>query len=130
MAACAAAALGLLGGCGGGSGSDSSSVSPGAQIAADADAKGQTRTAEVVLEAYASDQAGSYEGASVATLEKLEPALKRAKLRLSADADTYSVTATAKVGGDQFTVKRSSGGSVRRSCTKPGSGGCSANGSW
>lgn len=95
--------------------------------AADADAKSSARAAQVALETYATDHDGSYEGADPNTLSEIEPV--GSDIGVRASADTYEVTASSE-SGNTFTIERASDGSVTRSCTEPGAGGCPAGGEW
>jgi type IV pilus assembly protein PilA len=107
----------------------------------DASAKVQARTAQTAAETYSTDHGGEYTGATAAELQKIEPTLKEtsaATLTVTGvTANEYVVTSTAKATGNAFSIKRTSGGEIERTCTVkeatnrgacPGSG--AAAGSW
>jgi type IV pilus assembly protein PilA len=52
-----------------------------------------------------------------------------AKLTLAAGANTFSVEATSD-SGNKFKVERKADGSVARTCTTAGEGGCKTGGTW
>ncbi len=67
--------------------------------AKDSDAKAQANSAQTAIESYATDNNGSYAGATLAKLQAIEPTIKSTV----ADADsltsnTYTVTATSSTG--------------------------------
>jgi type IV pilus assembly protein PilA len=111
----------------------------------DASAKELARTSETVAETYATDHNGEYTwgvGAKgVEELHKYELSIptsegtsgsKNAWLSATTPGkESFSVTATAAVTGDEFTIKREANGTIVRTCTK-GKTGCSgsAAGSW
>jgi type IV pilus assembly protein PilA len=101
----------------------------------DAAAKTQVGTQQTTMETYAAENNGSFENATLAKLQVIEPTLK----------DTSTATAQAVVvetGGKGFTVKsiaKGSGdtyelinkeGEITRKCTPSGKGGCNASGEW
>lgn len=107
--------------------------------AADSQAKGLARTAEMAAETVAMDNAGAYEKVTAAELHRSEPAIRitasTTEAYLSATTNgqsNYSVTATA-TGGDKYTIAKNSTGEIARQCVSPISKtGCSGGeaGSW
>ena len=120
--------------------------------AQDSSAKELARTAQTTMETYATDNGGSYVGATLKVLHEYEPTIQTAagnnNAYLSAvqgasksgtpEASAYSVTATStsEAGGSahKFTIERTSGGEVKRTCEPTGktgseAGGC-VNGTW
>ena len=104
----------------------------------DASAKELARTAQTTMETIATDNNGSY--ASVegpAQLQAVEASIPTAEVNgaayLSAAKGTGTTwTVTAKAGaasGDTFTISRAENGTITRTCTESGKGGCSG-GKW
>jgi type IV pilus assembly protein PilA len=100
--------------------------------ASDASAKSAARTAQTAIETYATDNNGSYAGADATDLRNIEPTLN------DDPADTLDVTGVSPTeytvsvdgtGGRTYSISRASNGSVARSCSPSGGGGCSS-GSW
>ncbi|UJA20286.1 type II secretion system protein [Thermoleophilia bacterium SCSIO 60948] len=98
----------------------------------DADAKEQVRTAQTAMETYATDNNGSYTGATKAKLVAIEPSLSDAGTRFSeptvTDADTYEVTVEAETTATDFSIKNDAG-TLTYTCT-PAGGGCPTGGDW
>ncbi|TMK99658.1 MAG: prepilin-type N-terminal cleavage/methylation domain-containing protein [Actinobacteria bacterium] len=102
--------------------------------AQDSSAKTQAASAQTAMETYATDHNGSYEGASVAELQAIEPTLKdktTAELETAKGkgSEEYEVTSKAVGSGNKFTIKMTAG-EVARSCTTEKKGGCPAGGKW
>jgi type IV pilus assembly protein PilA len=104
----------------------------------DASAKELARTAQTTMETIATDNNGSY--ASVkgpAQLQEVEASIPTTEVNgaafLSAATGTGTTwTVTAKAGaasGDTFTIERAENGTITRTCTESGKGGC-AGGKW
>jgi type IV pilus assembly protein PilA len=99
----------------------------------DAAAKSQVRTAQTAIETYATDHNGSYEGGTLAELQKYEPTLTDVSssiLTVTAATSTgYTLQSESVATKDKFTVTNTAG-STARSClpVKVGTG-CST-GSW
>jgi prepilin-type N-terminal cleavage/methylation domain-containing protein len=96
--------------------------------AQDGEAKVYAATAEKALEVWHSDHE-TYAGASVASLERIEPSLGNASnLTLAAlGKGTFKVSVDSDAnanGGGTFSVERLNGGGTRRDCTNPGHGSC------
>jgi hypothetical protein len=134
LAVVAVATMGA--GCGGGGGaSTTASSSTGAaggesQLTADAKAKIAARTAETVMEAYATDHGGSYGGVTTTTLRKIEPTISPDSIQVTASGRSYKVAAPSSVGNNTFTVSRDASGKTSLTCEAKGQGGCPASGRW
>jgi type IV pilus assembly protein PilA len=101
----------------------------------DAAAKTQVGTLQTTVEAYASENSGSYEGATLAKLQAIEPTLKDTTTA-SAQAVTvetggqgFTVSSIAKGTGDTYSLQNKEG-TITRTCTPVSKGGCSAGGTW
>jgi type IV pilus assembly protein PilA len=97
----------------------------------DSAAETQVGTLLTTMEAYTTDHKGSFVGASLTELQKIEPTLKDTSTATAAvvgtpSADTFEVSSTARGTGDSYTLK-SEKGAVTRSCAT-GSGGNSGGG--
>ena len=104
----------------------------------DASAKSQVRTAQTAMETFATDNNGSYVGATASSLQAIEPTLNdtgsstlQAPSGLSATG--YTISSVAANTGDTFTITDSNG-VVTRSCTAGtgggNPGGCPSSGHW
>ena len=100
----------------------------------DSKAKAEARTAQTALETYYTD-GQTYVGATLVKLQEIEPSLgtdpNTPVGAPTVGADSYSVTATSKTGGE-FTIARASGGAISRTCgpvARENKGGCK-NGAW
>jgi type IV pilus assembly protein PilA len=92
----------------------------------DASAKELARTAETTAETIATDNGGSYAalGSNANELVNYEKSIptssnneKEAYISaVSSTATTYSVTATAAVSKDEFTISRNANGEISRMC--------------
>jgi type IV pilus assembly protein PilA len=107
--------------------------------ARDADAKALVRTAQTAMETYATDNQGSYAGATAATLITIEETLNEADLTapengdalsVTSTADTYSVTVDSQNTPNDFTISRAANGTVTLTCTVAASDGCPTGGNW
>jgi type IV pilus assembly protein PilA len=99
----------------------------------DASAKELAHTAQVAAETYATDHNGSYTGISAANLALIEPTIQTSAApagnawlssATSAGGTDYTVTANSPVGSNTFSITRAAAGTLSRSCTVGGSGGC------
>ena len=109
--------------------------------ATDSSAKELARTAQTTAETYATDHNGSYEGLSLAELNKYEPTIQIAAGNGNAyltvatgTTNEFTVTATSVTAGHTFTIKREANGETKRSCLPAGKtgsegGGCQ-NSTW
>jgi type IV pilus assembly protein PilA len=99
----------------------------------DAAAKVQVGTLETTMRAFATENAGSYAGATLAKLKAIEPTLKDettavAKEVIKPTATGFEVESQA-VGSKDVYKLTSANGEVTRSCTPVNAGGCK-EGSW
>jgi type IV pilus assembly protein PilA len=109
--------------------------------AKDASAKESVRTAETAMETYATDNDGSYDGATAADLRGIESTLNDAAL---ADPDTpasvnaaagdtadnsYTVVVTSDTD-NTFSITRHGDGTTELTCTDDGTAGCPSGGDW
>lgn len=99
------------------------------QVEADAVAKAQVHAAQVALETYATENGGSYDGATAAKLRAIEPSLPSSLEVAEAEGDYFSVSVAAE-GGNWFEIDREIGGELVFKCGEPGHAGCSGNGRW
>ena len=104
--------------------------------ASDAAAKEQVRTMQNTIETYATEHTGTYVGATLPELEKIEPTLKdkttaEAKETRSLSSTGYEIESEAVGSKDKFIIKVTAG-EAKRTCTSgTGSkGGCPASGDW
>ena len=102
--------------------------------AQDSAAKTTVRTAATAMETFATDNNGSYSGATVAALHSYEPSINTAAgngAYLSSVASTgnsYTLVAVAPGSSDQFTITNT-GTASTHTCSPVGSGGC-PTGNW
>ena len=102
----------------------------------DAQAKAAVRTAETAMETYATENGGSYEGATPAILHGIEPTLQEAgdnEINVNEDEPTTFEVESVSGTGTGFVIAREEGGTVKFSCTDEGNGGCpedGAGGDW
>jgi len=100
----------------------------------DAAAKTMVRTAATAIETYATDNNGSYAGATLSALNSYEPSINIAPgngaymTTVKASSTGYLLVAVAPGSSDQFTINNSPTGSTH-TCSPVGSGGC-PTGSW
>ena len=102
--------------------------------ARDADAKSAARTAQTAMETYATDNSGSYAGATAGTatdsLNVIEPTLNESTVSVQAStADSYTVRATSDTG-NTFDISRNSDGTSALTCATAGQDGCPSDGNW
>jgi type IV pilus assembly protein PilA len=107
--------------------------------AKDSDAKSGARTAQTALETFATDNDGSFAGATTADLVDIEGALANydgapagePTLSLGGLADdTYTITVNQPDTGNDFIIERQSTGDVILSCDVDGEAGCPSSGFW
>ncbi len=102
----------------------------------DAAAKTQVRTMQTAMETFATDHNGSYEGATLEELQKIEPTLKdtttaTAKAPSELSSTGYKVESESAGTKDKFWIKVTNG-QPERKCTaasESNKGGC-PTGSW
>lgn len=96
-----------------------------------AEAKTAARTAEIAMETYYTEHR-AYAGATVAELERVQPALRDATglVVREATASGYAIESSSRSTRPViFVVERSPAGTLTRSCTPNDGGGCK-NGIW
>ncbi len=98
----------------------------------DAQAKAQLNTGQTAMETYGTDNRGSYASATAASLTSIEPALNNAPaVAVSGASSTgYTLSATAQGGSSTIFTLVDSSGTITRSCSNAGVGGCKSGGSW
>jgi type IV pilus assembly protein PilA len=100
--------------------------------AQDAAAKQQVTTLQTAIETFATDHSGSYEGATLAELQAIEPTLKDKTTAepevAKAAAAEYEVVSESVGSKDKFKLLNVKG-LVTRTCEPVKSGGC-ATGTW
>ena len=99
----------------------------------DAAAKTQVNTMQTAMETYSTDHNGTYVGANLTELQKIEPTLKDtttavAKEPSGQSTTGYTIESEAKATKDVFKIVVSNG-EPTRSCSPSGTGGC-PTGSW
>jgi type IV pilus assembly protein PilA len=108
--------------------------------ARDADAKELVRTAQTAMETYATDNQGSYAGATPAILIGIEESLNEANGGTGAEngdaltvpavaAESYTVRVDSATGNN-FRISRSDTGAVSLECDTGGQDGCPTGGNW
>lgn len=103
----------------------------------DADAKATLRTAQTAEEVYATDHDGAYVSETLAAgdngpLATIEPSLRNRPYVTAIANGKVGYTLSATSDGSQpdtFTVSVATG-SVSRTCSPAGSGGCGSGGTW
>jgi type IV pilus assembly protein PilA len=100
----------------------------------DAGAKTQVGTLQTAMETYSTENSGSYAGATLAKLEAIEPTLadksnSTPSIGAKLGAEEYEVSSTSNASGDKFTLANVKG-TITRSCTVAGHGGCPAGATW
>lgn len=98
--------------------------------ARDSDAKAGVRSAQTAIETFATDNGGAYTGATVESLEAIEPTLTNYELAVSsAEAAAYTLVVTSDTE-NTFSILRGDDGSLSYTCTDGGTAGCPENESW
>jgi type IV pilus assembly protein PilA len=109
--------------------------------AGDAKAKEYAHSAQVAMETYATDNNGSYAGATVALLQKIEPTIKARKAKEGGGFEGEGIE-LAGLASDEYTIKSYSStgnvfevdnakGTMTYPCSTAGDGGCpSGGGGW
>ena len=97
----------------------------------DSEAKSAVRTAATAMETCSTDNNGSYAATCTATeLKSIEPSLSNAKNLVATPGTTiYSVKVDSE-STNSFTIARAADGTVTRSCTTAGKGGCQTGSKW
>jgi hypothetical protein len=112
-----------------GAGAIAAAESEAEQVEADAVAKEQVHSAQVALETYATENEGSYEGATSAKLRGIEPSLPSSLQVAEAGLEYFSISVPSK-GANWFTIDREIGGELDFRCGQRGEAGCPGNGHW
>src|SRR3954451_2561904 len=104
--------------------------------AGDAKAKETVHTTQVAIETYATENGGSYEGATLAKLHTIEPTLpagaeeEKSNVAVTGEATGYTIKVTSESASKNvFTVKNVKG-ALTYPCTTAGNGGCPSTASW
>ncbi len=103
--------------------------------AGDAKAKEAAHTAQVALETYATDNNGSYEGATVEKLQKIEPTVENKSVAES-EGILVTVTASNKYKIDSISSNKhtfsvvNEAGVMSYPCTPKEKGGCPSTEDW
>jgi type IV pilus assembly protein PilA len=104
--------------------------------AKDSSAKEMARTAETSMETYATDNNGTYDNATPALLNGIEPTVQIANNNkdpwlsaASGSGNTYTLSVTSQTG-NVFTIARGANSIVTFSCTTTGQNGCPTSGDW
>jgi type IV pilus assembly protein PilA len=102
--------------------------------ASDSAAETQVGTLRTAMQAYASDNDGSFVGATVAKLQTIEPTLKDTSTAIAKEVGSPTATGftveSEAVGTKHLYKIVSTKGEVVRECATAGKGGCSADGTW
>jgi type IV pilus assembly protein PilA len=102
--------------------------------AQDGGAKTQARNAATAMETIYTDDQNYGTGDQLAAAQDVEPTLGTENVTVTVDAagaDGYTITAMNGATNRVFTlVKDATDGSVERTCTDLGKGGCPADGTW
>jgi type IV pilus assembly protein PilA len=100
--------------------------------AGDAKAKETAHSVQVALETYATDNGGTYVGATLEKLNKIEPTIDKSgtsPITLGGLAvNGYTITVKAQTG-NEFSIKNTAG-SFEFTCVTAGNGGCPTGGDW
>ena len=101
--------------------------------AQDAAAKQQITTMQTAIETYATDHSGTYEKATLAELQKIEPSLNDTTTATALEtsglsATGYTLESESTVSKDVFKLVNNKG-TITRTCTVVGNGGC-PTGTW
>jgi type IV pilus assembly protein PilA len=106
--------------------------------AGDSKAKENDHTAQVAIETFATEHNGSYEGATVAELKKVEPTVEKESKKPGEEegltvtviekGEGYELTSTSS-NKHAFTLKNVKG-TMTYTCTPVGKGGCPSTGNW
>ncbi len=102
--------------------------------ASDSAAKTQAGTLRTAMAAYASENNGSFAGATLAKLQAIEPTLKDKSTAVAKEVvgpTATGFTVESEAVGTKNTYKLvSTNGEIKRECATAGQGGCRAGGSW
>lgn len=96
----------------------------------DAVAKTDARIAMQAMETFATENAGSYEGATVDDLVELEPALIDTTVVIDETGESNFSISVVSGAGNRYSIERRPGGGQQFLCDPPGIDGCPQSGSW
>jgi type IV pilus assembly protein PilA len=100
----------------------------------DAAAKTQVGTLQTTMETYGNENSGSYEGATLAKLEAIEPTLKdkstaeAQEVTVEEGGEGFTVESVAKGSNDKYKLVNKKG-EITRTCEPENKGGCK-EGKW
>jgi type IV pilus assembly protein PilA len=108
--------------------------------AGDAKAKENAHSAQVAIETYSTDHNGSYSGATVAELKKIEPTIVEGKAAKGEEAAVEGIVVSG-VTSTGYTIEsissnahvfkiENAAGTLTYPCTPTGKGGCPTGGFW
>jgi type IV pilus assembly protein PilA len=97
--------------------------------AGDAKAKEYAHSAQVAMETYSTDHNGSYEEASKAELEKIEPTLSSALLTVEEATQSKYKILSESTNGHKFFVENNEG-TMSFTCEPEEKGGCPKSKNW
>jgi type IV pilus assembly protein PilA len=100
--------------------------------ATDSQAKEFAHSAQVAIETYATENAGSYKAATTAILQGIEPTLKGAKALTVAEVEEgkgYKITVESNTG-NTFSIERNGESKTFLTCETKGKAGCPPSGEW
>jgi type IV pilus assembly protein PilA len=105
--------------------------------AGDAKAKEYAHTTQVAMETFSTDNGGSYVGATVAELEKIEPTVssitfsnvKEGKFEPPPGESGYTITVQGSKATQKFSVVNAAG-KLSFPCEVKSTGGCPSTGDW
>jgi type IV pilus assembly protein PilA len=100
--------------------------------ATDSQAKEYAHSAQVAMETYATENAGSYESSTAVRLKEIEPTLKgAAELTVTPEETGKAYTISVKSGtGNVFSIARDKESKTSLTCTTTGKAGCPSSGEW
>jgi type IV pilus assembly protein PilA len=100
------------------------------QKASDADSKAMAHTAQTAMETYATDNLGTYAGATAPKLQAIESTIDGSVSIVGVpNATDYQIRVTNPNTTHTFDIKRA-GGTFTYPCAPVNSGGCPAGGDW
>jgi hypothetical protein len=125
------AALTSATGCGGDDNHDPgvSGASTATPSAAGAETKAAVRTAVTALETYATEHAGTYDGATVETLQQIVPDTPAELVVTVPSPQEYSLSLTSE-SGITYVATKSPSGTLARTCAPVGEDDCPPSGTW
>jgi type IV pilus assembly protein PilA len=103
--------------------------------AGDAKAKEYVHSAQVAMETYSTENGGSYAGATLEKLEKIEPTLSSATFpagspEITGGGTGYKITIQGAKATQLFWVTRLANGNEEFKCVVVSTGGCPSTGDW